>query len=571
VDDREEQVNMHTTSTDHRVVSAPLPLERTPAADAYPLLLKHLLHEPLSGASSAEIVYRDIQRYDYTRFHARLGQLANALVRLGIQPGDTVGVLDWDSHRYLECFFAIPMLGAVLHTVNVRLSSKQILYTINHAHDDVLLVHADFLPLLESIAPELDSAKRIVLLSDDAAAVDSSLPIDGEYEALLAAESSDFEFPDFDENSRATTFYTTGTTGALPKGVAFSHRQIVLHTLAFMAALGCAPGNGRLSRSDVYMPITPMFHVHAWGMPYVATALGIKQVYPGRYDPDILAQLIKTEHVTFSHGVPTLLHMLLNCEAGRSVDLSNLKLIVGGSALTTGLASAALERGIDVFGGYGMSETCPLLTLAQLTPELLVASTDEQLNARVKAGRPVPLVDLRIVDAEMHDQPHDGMTAGEVVVRAPWLTQAYLKDEQSSEALWRGGYLHTGDVGTLDPRGYLQITDRIKDAIKSGGEWISSLQLESILSQHPSVSEAAVIGVPDPRWGERPLAVIVLKDGSAPGEEEIRDHVRGFAERGVISRWAVPATVQFAATLAKTSVGKIDKKTLRSKYAASAS
>jgi fatty-acyl-CoA synthase len=565
---------MHTTATDHRVIANPLPLERTPAADPYPLLLKHLLHGPLSGSNNAEIVYRDLRRYSYTRFRDRIGQLANALANLGVQPGNTVGVLDWDSNRYLECFFAVPMMGAVLHTVNVRLSQQQILYTINHAQDDVLLVHADFLSVVESIASELESVKRIVVLVDDPldAGVSSSvLSLDGEYEELLAEQSVDFEFPDFDENSRATTFYTTGTTGALPKGVAFSHRQIMLHTLAFMAALGSAPGNGRLSRTDVYMPITPMFHVHAWGMPYVATALGIKQVYPGRYEPDLLAQLIKTEHVTFSHGVPTLLHMLLNCEAGRSIDLSGLKLIVGGSALTTGLAAAALERGIDVFGGYGMSETCPLLTLAQLTPELLAASTDDQLNARIKAGRPVPLVDLRVVDPEMHDQPHDGTAAGEVVARAPWLTQAYLKDEPSSEALWREGYLHTGDVGTLDPRGYLQITDRIKDAIKSGGEWISSLQLESILSQHPAVSEAAVVGVPDPRWGERPLAVIVLKDGSVPEAEEIREHVRGFAERGVISRWAVPATVQFVTALDKTSVGKIDKKALRSKYAGSAS
>jgi fatty-acyl-CoA synthase len=529
---------MHTTATDHRVIANPLPLERTPTADPYPLLLKHLLHGPLSGSNNAEIVYRDLKRYSYTRFRERIGQLANALANLGVQPGDTVGVLDWDSHRYLECFFAIPMLGAVLHTVNVRLSPRQILYTINHAQDDVLLVHADFLSVLESIANELESVTRIVVVVDDPvnAGMSSSLSLDGEYEALLEEQSVDFDFPDFDENSRATTFYTTGTTGALPKGVAFSHRQIMLHTLAFMAALGSAPGNGRLSRSDVYMPITPMFHVHAWGMPYVATALGIKQVYPGRYDPDLLARLISTEHVTFSHGVPTLLHMLLNCEVGRSIDLSGLKLVVGGSALTAGLAAAALERGIDVFGGYGMSETCPLLTLAQLTPELLASSTDDQLNARIKAGRPVPLVDLRIVDPEMHDQAHDGTAAGEVVARAPWLTQAYLKDEPSSEALWRGGYLHTGDVGTLDPRGYLQITDRIKDAIKSGGEWISSLQLESILSQHPAVSEAAVVGVPDPRWGERPLAIIVLKDGSVPEPEVIREHVRGFAERGVISR-----------------------------------
>jgi fatty-acyl-CoA synthase len=403
-------------------------------------------------------------------------------------------------------------------------------------------------------------------LQDETAPVSTPLHVDGEYEALLDPEPTDFEFPDFDENSRATTFYTTGTTGALPKGVAFSHRQIVLHTLALLSALGTGPGNGRLSRADVYMPITPMFHVHAWGMPYAATALGIKQVYPGRYEPELLAHLIQAEQVTFSHGVPTLLHMLVNSEAGRAIDLSQLKMIVGGSALPLGLASAALERGIDVLGGYGMSETCPVLTVAHLTPELLEASTDEQLAERITAGRPIPLVNLRTVDANMQDVAHDGIAAGEVVVRAPWLTQAYVGDPSSSEALWRDGYLHTGDVGTIDQRGYLRITDRIKDVIKSGGEWISSLQLESILSQHPAVSEAAVVGIPDPRWGERPLAIIVLKNGATPDEEDIRAHVREFAERGIISRWAVPGPVRFVGALDKTSVGKIDKKQLRARY-----
>jgi fatty-acyl-CoA synthase len=558
------------TSTDVRPISQPLPLERTPAADSYQLLLKHLLHASLGGTNTAEIVYRDVARYDYPRFRQRLSQLASALTGLGVGPGDTVGVLDWDSHRYLECFFAVPMMAAVLHTVNVRLSAQQIQYTINHAHDDVVLVHVDFLPLLESFAGELPSVKRIVVLQDDNAPVSTSLSIAGEYEALLAAEPTEFEFPDFDENSRATTFYTTGTTGTLPKGVAFSHRQIVLHTLALLSALGTAPGNGRLSRADVYMPTTPMFHVHAWGMPYAATALGIKQVYPGRYEPELLARLIQDEQVTFSHGVPTLLHMLVNSDAGRAIDLSRLKMIVGGSALPVGLAGAALGRGIDVLGGYGMSETCPVLTVAHLTPELLEAATDEQLAARVSAGRAIPLVDLRTVDADMHDVAHDGIASGEVVVRAPWLTQAYVGDATSSEALWRSGYLHTGDVGTLDRRGYLRITDRIKDVIKSGGEWISSLQLESILSQHPSVSEAAVVGVPDPRWGERPLAIIVLKQGASADEDSIRAHVRGFAERGVISRWAVPGSVRFVETFDKTSVGKLDKKRVRANYGGTA-
>jgi fatty-acyl-CoA synthase len=317
------------------------------------------------------------------------------------------------------------------------------------------------------------------------------------------------------------------------------------------------------------MPITPMFHVHAWGIPYMATVMGVKQVYPGRYAPAVLLRLLEKEKVTFSHCVPTILHMLLNDPASRDVDLGGWKVIVGGSALPKGLARAALARGIDIFAGYGMSETCPILTIAQLTSDLLECEVDAQTEVRTKAGRPIPLVDLRIVDEELRDVPRDGKAAGEVVVRAPWLTQGYLEDRRSSEQLWRGGYLHTNDIANIDPDGYVAITDRIKDVIKSGGEWISSLEIEDILSQHPCVSEAAVIGVPDERWGERPMALIVPKPDYADRvtEDEIKAHVQAFADRGVVSRWAVPCRVRALETLDKTSVGKLDKKLLRQKYA----
>ncbi|HET6318610.1 MAG TPA: fatty acid--CoA ligase [Chloroflexota bacterium] len=530
-------------------------IEPTPSAYVYPLLIKHLLHAPLAHSPRHEIVYRDQLRYDYRTFVRRVAQLASGLAGLSVAQGDTVAVLDWDSHRYLECFFGVPMLGAVLHTVNVRLSPEQILYTINHAEDDVILVHTDFLPLLEAIIDRLESVKKIVLLSDSPQRPSTSLPIDAEYEHLLASSSADFDFPEFDENTRATTFYTTGTTG-LPKGVSFSHRQLVLHTLAGMAALGTASVGQRFGAADVYMPITPMFHVHAWGLPYIATLMGVKQVYPGRYTPDGLLGLIQREGVTFSHCVPTILHMLLNAPASQDVDLSTWKVIIGGSALPKALAQAAVDRGIDVFGGYGMSETCPILTLAQLTP-----ATEDSLETRVKAGRPIPMVELRTVDDEMVDT----RPSGEVVVRAPWLTQSYYKEVHNSETLWRGGYLHTGDIGAIDDNGYLQITDRIKDVIKSGGEWISSLDVEDILLQHASVSEAAVIGVPDERWGERPLALIVAR--SPVSEDDLKAHVSQFAIRGVISQWAVPSRVLFVDTLDKTSVGKLDKKLMRQKYA----
>ena len=543
----------------------PDPAGATPSAYAYPLLVKQLLHAARATAGGQEIVYRDRRRHTYREFFERLPRLANALAGLGVGPGSTVAVMDWDSHRYLEAFFAVPMMGAVLQTVNVRLSPEQILYTLNHARADVLLVNAEFVPLLAIIKDQLETVKRFVLISDDGATLGSfGIPYAGEYEALLAAASPDYDFPDFDENTRATTFYTTGTTG-LPKGVYFSHRQLVLHTLAVATALGSAVGQGRVHRDDVYMPITPMFHVHAWGMPYLATMLGMKQVYPGRYSPDMLLKLIASEGVSFSHCVPTILHMLLTDKAGANVDLSGCKMIIGGAAFPKGLAAAALARGMDVFSGYGMSETCPILTIAHVRGAL--PDADAEAAERIRTGYPIPLVDLRTVDGDMLDVDHDGKATGEIVVRTPWLTQGYLHNPPASEDLWAGGYLHTGDIGTLDPRGMLTVTDRLKDVIKTGGEWVSSLALESIISQHPAVNEVAVIGVKDDKWGERPLAMVVLKAGQAVTVEDIKGHVQAFADAGHISKFAVPDRVLFVDNLARTSVGKLNKKAMREQLA----
>jgi len=541
-------------------------IQHTPSAYDYPLLIKHLLHTPLATAPDQEIVYRDISRYTYRTLRQRIGRLASGLAGLGVRSGDTVAVMDWDSHRYLECYFAIPMMGAVLQTVNIRLSPEQILYTLNHARADVILCHTDFLPVLDSIKDRLETANIFILLSDEGERSQSSAAFAAEYEDLLARSAQDFDFPDFDENARATTFYTTGTTGN-PKGVYFSHRQLVLHTLAALGSLASPAGQQCLHYGDVYMPITPMFHVHAWGVPYVAAALGLKQVYPGRYLPDVLLALIQREHVTFSHCVPTILHMMLSSPAAGNVDLSGWKVVIGGSALPKGLAKLAMDKGIDIFGGYGMSETCPVLSLAQLKPGLTELDADTEIAYRTKAGLPIQLVDLRIVDEQMQDVPHDGKTSGEVVVRAPWLTQGYLNDPTNSEELWRGGYLHTKDIGTIDHEGYLLITDRIKDVVKSGGEWISSLTIEDIISQYPGVSEVAVIGIPDEKWGERPLALIVLKEESmgTVTQQHIQIHVKAWADQGVISKWAVPE-VRFIDELEKTSVGKLDKKVMRQKY-----
>jgi fatty-acyl-CoA synthase len=544
-------------------------IDSNESAYAYPLLVKHLLHTPLAHAPDQEIVYRGETRLTYRTMRERIARLANGLTKLGVEKGTTVAVMDWDSHRYLECYFAIPMMGAVLQTVNVRLSPAEIAYTINHAGAQILMLHTDFLPVVDAMKDQLETVHTFIWIDDEGSEASAhSIPFASEYEHMLAASEPSYDFPDFDENTRATTFYTTGTTG-LPKGVYFSHRQLVLHTITGMAALASPVSGQRFHRGDVYMPITPMFHVHAWGMPYIATVLGVKQVYPGRYVPDQLVKLVRDEGVTFSHCVGTILHMLLNCGEAKTVDLSRWKVVIGGGALPQGLARAALDRGIDIFAGYGMSETCPLLSLAQLKPGSETLDIDEQVNLRCKTGLPVPLVDLRIVNEEGADVPHDGKASGEIVVRAPWLTQGYLKNPGASAELWDGGYLHTQDIASIAPNGYLQITDRIKDVIKSGGEWVSSLEIESLISQHPGVSEVAVIGIKDEKWGERPVALVVLKPQFVPlvSEDEIRNHVRAFSETGQISKYAVPQIVRIVDQLEKTSVGKLNKKRLREQFA----
>ena len=538
-------------------------INRTASAYTYPLLIKNLLQAPAVDDPQQEIVYRDQARFTYAEFRQRVCKLANALTAIGVKAGDTVAVMDWDSHRYLECFYAVPMLGAVLHTVNIRLSPEQILYTIDHAEDDYILVNEEFLPLLEQIKGRIDTVKEYVLLQDGQQQPETSLTFTGEYEALLAESDEHYDFPDFDESTRATTFYTTGTTG-MPKGVYFSHRQLVLHTLAGMAALGTVAGHGSLRQGDTYMPITPMFHVHAWGVPYIATSLGIKQVYPGKYTPDMLLKLIDKEKVTFSHCVPTILHLLMSHPSFNEIDLSNWKVLIGGAALPKAMCKAAMQRGVDIYSGYGLSETCPVLTLAHVTETDL--SDDEELDIRCKTGRPIPLVDLRIVDEQMAEVPADGESVGEIVVRTPWLTQGYLKDQRNSETLWRGGYLHTGDVANRDKNNYIKITDRIKDVIKIGGEWISSLEVEDLLATYPGVAEVAVIGLPDIKWGEKPLALIVKKPESELSEKELIQHIRGFVDKGIISKQIILLKVKFVEAIDKTSVGKINKRLLREKH-----
>lgn len=533
----------------------------------YQLLIKHLLETPLFFAPEQEIVYRDKVRLTYRQMNERIHRLANGLEKLGVKKGDTICVFDYDSHRYLECFFAIPMMGAVLHTQNWRLSPEQILYTMNHAEDDVVIIHTDFLPLFEAVKDQVKSVKKIILIDEDGVKPQTKLAIDAEYEDLLASSAAFYDFPDFDELTRATTFYTTGTTGD-PKGVYFSHRQIVLHAQALITVTSAYDSIGRFNSSDVYMPLTPMFHVHAWGVPFAATMLGIKQVYAGKYEPAMLLKLILTEKVTFSHCVPTIIQMLVSTPVVKQFDLTKWKVVIGGARLPKGLAQAAMEMGIQIYGAYGMSETCPLVSIANIKPNMVGKTMIENVDTLIRTGLPAPFVYARIMGPDGKLLPHDGETTGELVLRAPWLTEGYYNEPDKTKDLWYGGWMHTGDVAYIDQEGYIQITDRIKDVIKTGGEWISSLELENLMSLHEAVAEAAAIGVPDPKWGERPVIVLTLKPDfkGKVTEEDFKQFMLKASEDGKIPKYGVPDRYIIVDEIPKSSVGKINKIALRKAY-----
>jgi fatty-acyl-CoA synthase len=536
------------------------------AANDFPLLLKQILTHGVSWAPDQEIIYRGQVRLTYSAMYQRVLRLGGALRALGVMKGSRVGVIEWDSHRYLEMYFGIPGIGAILHTINPRLAPEDLVYTVAHAEDEILIFHEDFLPLVERLRPRATTIRKYILLTDKPEKPD--IPwIDAEYEALLAGAIALPELPDLDENTIATTSYTTGTTGQ-PKGVYFTQRQLTLHTLCGGVALMGLGNHGGIDKHDVYMPLTPMFHVHAWGVPYLMTMLGVKQVYPGKYEPEVLMKLLIGEKVTFSHCVPTILQLIVSAPVAQKVDLSRWKVVIGGARLPRGLAAAAAKLGIKVWSGYGMSETCPILTLAHLKPYMEAWDEERQLDVAVKTGVPIPFVDLKVVDPAGQEVARDGKETGEIVVRSPWLTPGYYKEPERSEQLWEGGWLHTGDVAVVDGQGYVQIVDRLKDVIKSGGEWIVSLELENILSLHEGVAEAAVIGMPDETWGERPLAIVVprkeFKDKLTA--EVLKAHVTRYAAEGVITDWSVPDNYLFVDEIPKTSVGKIDKKVLRSRY-----
>lgn len=532
----------------------------------YSLTLKNLLERNRLLFSKKEVFSRLLARdfrYTYGDYQKKVRRLANVLKELGVEPGDRVGTLAWNHHRHLELYFAIPCSGAVMHTLNLRLFPEQLSYVINHAEDKVIFADPDLLPLLERIAPDLKTVRHFVVMADEGEQLpETRLSPVHSYEELLSRAPEEYDFPDLDEWSPAAMCYTTATTGN-PKGVVYTHRGLFLHSLACAAAdmMG-------IREEDVVMPVVPMFHANAWGSPFVAVWMGSKIVLPGRrLDPGSLAGLIEQERVTITLGVPTIwLGLLQLLEGGAKYDLSSLRfLVVGGSAAPEGMIRSFREKyGLYVQHAYGMTETTPLATLTRIKSYLKDAPADRFYKVAAKQGVIAPGLEMKVVDEAGGEVPWDGKTMGELCLRGPWIAKEYYREpERSAEAI-RDGWLHTGDIVTVDEEGYIFIMDRSKDLVKSGGEWISSVDLENTIMAHPAVAEATVIGIPHEKWQERPLACVVLKEAykGKVSKEEILDFLRD-----KVAKWWIPDDVVFLEAIPKTSVGKFNKKQLRQMYA----
>ena len=502
----------------------------------------------------------DIIHHTYPELYARTAKLANALRRLGVETGERIGTLAWNHHRHFELYYAVSGMGAVVHTINPRLFVEEIVYIVNHAADRYLFVDPGFMGLLEAIAPKISDAVRgFVLMAPTGDVPDTVLSQQFDllsYEDLIAAEPESFDWPDLDENTASGLCYTSGTTGS-PKGVLYSHRSNVLH--AYAAAL---PDSMNLRALDVVMPAAPMFHVNAWGIPHAVTMVGGSLVLPGPHlDGASLYKLIEVEKVSVAAGVPTIwLGLRQHLEQSGDRISRPLRLIVGGSAVPQSLIEV-FDRsyGVRMEHAWGMTETSPLGVFNSPKPETIGMTSEDSYSLASKQGRPICGVDIRVVDDSGADVPHDGESYGELLVRGPWVSAAYFQlDDDTTHT--PDGWLRTGDVVTVDASGYLLIVDRVKDLIKSGGEWISSIKLENVAMGYPKVGEAAAVPVRHPKWDERPLLVIVPKDNSLT-KEELLAHLEG-----KIARWWLPEDVIFVDELPHTATGKIMKRTLRERY-----
>jgi fatty-acyl-CoA synthase len=525
----------------------------------FPLTLQHFLWRSTTLFPRKEIVTRregGRHRYTYADFGRRVAQLAHALKELGIERGDRVGTLAWNNYRHLELYFGVSCAGAVLHTLNPRLPAEHLQFVINDAEDKIIVVDASLLPVLQRVANSITGVRHFVVMTDGPSP-DGQLKPSSSYEELIAGRPTEYPWPVLDEQEASSMCYTSGTTGK-PKGVVYSHRSTFLHSY------GIAIGGGiGLQEADAILPVVPMFHANAWGLPYAATMLGAKQVFPDRFlDPVSLTELIREEGVTFSSGVPSVWIPLLQHLEKTGTNLTGIRMFVGGSALPAALYDGLTRHEIDTNQGWGMTETSPVATVATLKSYMVGPETKRR--TRLKAGYPLAGVELRIVSVETGEPvAWDGKSVGEIQVRGPWVTGSYYRGVDP-DRFTPDGWLRTGDVANVDAEGYAQIVDRTKDLIKSGGEWISSVELESAVMGHPKVLEAAVIGIPHPKWQERPVAYVVPKPEfkGQLTQQEIIDYLTP-----LVAKWWLPDEVRFVDEIPKTSVGKFDKKVIRAQAA----
>ena len=528
---------------------------------AHPLLISNLLIHAERHHAEQQIVSRrvegDLHRYTYKDLAARSRKLAKALAALGVKPGQTVGTLAWNGYRHMELYFGVSGSGAVLHTLNPRLHPDQVVYIADHAEDQVLCFDLTFLPLVEAVAARLKTVKHFVAMTDRAhMPAQSKIPNLLCYDELVEAQDDHYVWPQFDENAASSLCYTSGTTGN-PKGVLYSHRSTTLHTYA--AAL---PDALNASACDVILPVVPMFHVNAWGLPYVACMVGVKLVFPGpALDGKSLYELFEGEGVTMSAGVPTVWQGLLAYTDANNLKFSTMKrTVIGGSACPPAMMEAFEQKyGVHVLHAWGMTEMSPLGTVCTLKPKHLQLSAAERMAVQAKQGRAIFGVDMKIIDPEGKELPRDGKASGELLVKGPWIVSTYFKGEGGDPLV--DGWFPTGDVSMIDPDGYMQITDRSKDVIKSGGEWIGSIDIENIAMAHPAVAMAACIAAFHPKWDERPLLVVVKK----PGSEVTREQMLKFFE-GKIAKWWTPDDVVFADAIPLGATGKMQKNKLREVY-----
>ena len=523
-----------------------------------PLLISAILAHAATYHRDTEIVSRTVEgaihRYTYAEAERRSKRLARALLRLGIKPGDRVGTLAWNTFRHFELYYGISGIGAVCHTINPRLFDDQIVYIVNHAADRLLFIDTTFIPIVERLAPQFPQDCRIVLLSE----AETSLSVLALHDDLIAGEGEEFHWPEFDERTASALCYTSGTTGR-PKGVLYSHRSTILHALG--ASL---PHAIPMTAADVVCPVVPMFHACGWATPYTAPINGAKLVFPGtRLDGASLYELFEAEGVTLSLGVPTIwLGFAGYLEATGACCTTLRSVLSGGAAVPPALTEALEDRGITIMQGWGMTEMSPLGTVSALKAKHLALDVAGQRAIKAKAGRPVFGVEMKIVDENGRSLPHDGTSVGEVMVRGPWIISGYFEDEEAScAAVQADGWLHTGDVAAIDADGYMQIVDRSKDVIKSGGEWISSIDLENAALAHDDVAEAAVIAVPHPRWGERPLLIVAPRPGRLPDRNDL---IALLAHR--FPRWMLPDDVVTVPELPHTATGKLMKTRLREMF-----